>query len=110
MNTIEAPAVTVSLCMLLTAIGIVFHFVSKLGELESRGQIVTPWEYWRGHPYTSLAVIMAAYLVTFLQWQLGELGLVGSIMNGIACNALGDKLRATAEARAQRSIDKAGGP
>lgn len=110
MSTLDAPAVTVGLCMLATAVGITFHFVTKLGEMEERGQILTPWQYWRAHPYTSIAVIMAAYLFTFLQWQLSELGLVGSLMNGIACNALGDKVRAKAEARAQRTLDKMDGP
>lgn len=85
-------------CALLVAAGIAFHFVLKLGELEVQGKIVTPFGYWREHPYTSLSVVMAAYLYMAFQAYVGELGYSGAILIGIACNALGDKLRARAQA------------
>ena len=104
--TPETPTITLGLCAIATAAGILFHFVTKLGELESQGTVVTPWAYWRRHPYTSIAVIMAAYFVLGLQWQLGELGLIGALMNGIGCNALGDKLRAKAAAKTDATLEK----
>jgi hypothetical protein len=79
------------ICMALVAVGILFHFVLKLSELETQGKLQTPLGYWREHPYTSLVVVMAAYLFMALQAALGEL-------TGIACNSLGDKLRARAQA------------
>jgi len=93
------------ICAIATLAGILFHFTSKLGELETQGKIMSPKEYWLSHPYTSTSVIMAAYIVLMLQWQLGEAGIIGGLMNGIGCNALGDKLRAKANARAERLKD-----
>lgn len=84
------------LCVALIAFGIVFHFVTKLSELESAGRIITPWQYWREHPYTSLSVIMAAYLFMLLQYGLGELTHSSALLTGYACNSIGDRLRARA--------------
>ena len=86
------------ICALLVAAGIAFHFVIKLGELEAQGNIVSPLNYWKQHPYTSLTVVMAAYLFMTLQHALGELSYSAAILTGIACNSLGDKLRARAQA------------
>lgn len=94
------------ICGLLVAFGILFHFITKLAELEATGRIVTPWGYWRDHPYTSLVVVMAAYLVMALQHAIGELTYSAAILTGIACNSLGDKLRARAEAKADGSLGK----
>jgi hypothetical protein len=94
------------ICGGLVAFGILFHFIVKLGELESQGKIVTPWAYWRDHPYTSLVVVMAGYLVMALQYAIGELSYSAAILTGIACNSLGDKLRARASAKADASLDK----
>jgi hypothetical protein len=85
-------------CAGLIAFGILFHFVLKLSELESKGQIITPLEYWKGKPYTSLTVVMAAYAFLALQYSINELTYTSAILTGIACNSLGDKLRARAEA------------
>lgn len=85
------------ICAVLVAIGILFHFVLKLQELESQGTIISPWSYWSRKPYTSLSVIMAAYLFMALQFSLHELSYSAAILTGIACNSLGDKLRAQAE-------------
>lgn len=94
------------ICAALVAFGILFHFVTKLAELEATGRIVTPWGYWRDHPYTSLVVVMAAYLVMGLQYAIAELSYSASILTGIACNSLGDKLRARAGERTGGHIDK----
>ncbi len=93
-------------CGGLVAFGILFHFLGKLAELESLGRIVTPWAYWRDHPYTSLIVICAAYLVMALQYAIGELSYSAAILTGIACNSLGDKLRARAGAKADATLGK----
>lgn len=85
------------LCALLVAGGIGFHFLTKLAELESQGQIISPWRYWSQHPYTSLTVIAAAYIFMALQWSIGELSYTAAALTGIACNSLGDKLRARAD-------------
>lgn len=94
------------ICAGLVLFGILFHFVTKLSELEARGQIVTPWAYWRQHPYTSLIVVMASYLVMALQYAIGELSYSAAILTGIACNSLGDKLRARANAKADAALEK----
>ena len=86
-------------CAALVAVGIGFHFLTKLKELEDQGQIIAPWEYWRRSPYTSLSVVSAAYLFMALQYQLGELSYSAALLTGIACNSLGDKLRARAAAK-----------
>lgn len=93
-------------CAALVAAGIIFHFLTKLSELESQGTIVTPWEYWRQHPYTSLIVVVSAYLFMALQYVVGELTYSASILTGIACNSLGDKLRARGGFIADQRIDK----
>lgn len=86
------------ICAALVAAGIAFHFVLKLSEMESQGNIVSPLTYWKQHPYTSLTVVMSAYLFMALQSALGELSYSAAILTGIACNSLGDKLRARAQA------------
>lgn len=83
-------------CALLVLAGIAFHFVTKLSELEAQGNIVTPMQYWRAHPWTSVLVVMSAYLFMSLQFALGELSYSAAILTGIACNSIGDKLRARA--------------
>lgn len=93
-------------CGLLVAFGVLFHFLTKLAELEATGRIITPWAYWRDHPYTSAIVIVAAYLVMALQFAIGELSYSASILTGIACNSLGDKLRARASAKADATMGK----
>jgi hypothetical protein len=95
------------ICAALVLFGILFHFVLKLRELESQGRIVKPWDYWKDHPYTSITVVMAAYLVMALQYALGELSYSAALLTGIACNSLADKLRARAELTTQAAIDKA---
>jgi len=86
------------ICSLLVFFGIAFHFITKLSELENQGSIVTPWQYWRDHPYTSLMVVMGAYLMMFVCYYMHELTYVASLLIGIACNSMGDKLRARAGA------------
>lgn len=86
------------ICALLVALGVGFHFIVKLAELENQGQIVTPWGYWRSKPYTSLIVVAGAYLGAAVAFYAGELTYLASILLGIACNSMGDKLRARAEA------------
>ena len=85
------------ICAALVAVGILFHFVTKLSELEAQGQIITPLGYWRQHPWTSVTVVMSAYLFMALQIALHELSYSAAILTGIACNSLGDKLRARAQ-------------
>lgn len=87
------------LCCLLVALGIALHFIMKLKELEDQGTIVLPWQYWRQHPYTSLSVIMGAYLMLAMAAGLHELTYMGALLIGIACNSIGDKLRAKAQAK-----------
>jgi len=100
----DAPNLWV--CAALVAFGVLFHFLTKLAELEATGRIITPWAYWRDHPYTSAIVIVAAYLVMALQYAIGELSYSAAILTGIACNSLGDKLRARAGAKADAALDK----
>ena len=94
------------ICAALVAFGILFHFLTKLAELEATGRIITPLAYWRNHPYTSAIVVCAAYLVMALQYAIGELSYSAAILTGIACNSLGDKLRARAREKTSGSIDK----
>lgn len=100
----------IAVCALLIALGIAFHFITKLYELEQQGMIVTPWEYWRKHPYASLMVIMAAYLALGVQIGMEEMSYVGSLFIGIGCNSLGDKLRARANASALEATAQKQGP
>lgn len=85
------------ICSLLVAGGILGHFLLKLSELETQGQIVSPLSYWKQHPYTSLTVVMSAYSFMALQYSVDELTYSAAILTGIACNSLGDKLRARAQ-------------
>lgn len=85
------------ICAGLVFLGIVFHFLTKLAELESKGEVITPWQYWRQHPYTSLIVLLGAYLFMAFQFAIGELSYSAAVLTGIASNSLGDKLRAKAQ-------------
>lgn len=90
------------ICSGLVLLGILFHFVTKLGELEAQGTIVTPWAYWREHPYTSLVVVMSAYIALAMTYSIGEMSYYAAVVTGIACNSLGDKLRARSTAWSDR--------
>lgn len=94
------------LCLLLCTIGVLFHFITKLYELEQTGIIMAPWTYWRRWPYASLIVVFSAVLMILLQYYIKELTYSASILTGIACNSLGDKLRARGEAITQRKLNK----
>lgn len=85
-------------CIALVAFGIALHFVLKLQELEAKGQILTPLAYWKNTPYSSLLVVMSAYAFLAIQFGMHELTYTSALLTGIACNSLGDKLRARAEA------------
>jgi NADH:ubiquinone oxidoreductase subunit 6 (subunit J) len=97
--------VNLFLCLLLCAVGVLFHFITKLYELEQTGVIITPWAYWRRWPYASLIVVFSALLMILLQYYIRELTYSASILTGIACNSLGDKLRARGEAITQRRVN-----
>ena len=86
-------------CAGLVLVGIAFHFLTKLKELEDQGQIVTPWAYWARTPYTSLTVVSGAYLALAAAYYAGELTHLAALLIGIACNSMGDKLRARAAAK-----------
>lgn len=90
------------ICAGLVLFGILFHFITKLTELESQGRIVTPWGYWRQNPYTSLSVLMASFSAMLLMYSIGELTYYASAITGLACNSLGDKLRAKSTAWADK--------
>lgn len=87
------------LCAGLVALGLITHFVSKLSELEQRGQAVGAIEYLRAAPFTALNVVLGAYGLLVLAYFAGEMGPVGSFCMGVAANAAGDKLRARAQAK-----------
>ncbi len=95
-------------CSGLVMLGILFHFIVKLSEFEQQGKIMTPWGYWRSTPYSSLLVVMSAYLFMALQAAINELSYTSAILTGIACNSLGDKLRARSETFAAAKLDKIG--
>ena len=97
MNAI--PFGQILLCSGLVAFGLVTHFVSKLSELEQRGQPVGAWEYLCAHKWTSLNVFLGAYGLLLLSYYTGEMGPVGAFCMGVAANAAGDKLRARAQAK-----------
>lgn len=86
------------LCTLLVLFGIIVHFVLKLSELETQGKIITPWAYWREHPYTSLNVVLGAFGLMLASYFMHELTYITAICIGWICNSAGDKLRARAEA------------
>lgn len=87
------------LCCALVAFGLVTHFVSKLKELEDRGQKVHAWESLCERPFTALNVVLGAYGLLLLAYFTGEMGPVGSFCMGVAANAAGDKMRARAQAK-----------
>lgn len=93
-------------CALLVAAGVLFHFLTKLSELEAQGRIISPWAYWHETPYSSLIVVTSAYLFMALQFYINELTYVSAILTGIACNSLGDKLRARAGVVVGSKADK----
>lgn len=103
---VSEAGVNVWYCVLLVFGGIVFHFVTKLGELESQGKIYTPWAYLKLYPYTSLGVVLAAYMMMVLQLVINELSYSAALLTGIAANSMGDKLRARGGVLADQRINK----
>lgn len=99
----EASVSQVALCAALVLAGLVTHFVAKLKELEDRGQQVHAWASLRERPFTALNVILSAYGLLLLAYYTGEMGPVGSFCMGVAANAAGDKLRASAARRVRES-------
>ena len=85
------------ICSALVGLGICFHFLTKLQELESQGTELTPWQYWRRAPYTSITVIVGAYTMLVLLWTVDQMTYSACLLLGIAANSAGDKLRAHAE-------------
>lgn len=106
----NSDEVSLWLCLLLCAVGVLFHFITKLYELEQAGVHMAPWTYWRRWPYASLLVVFSALLMILLQYYIRELTYSAAILTGIACNSLGDKLRARGEAIAQRNLDRVDAP
>jgi hypothetical protein len=90
-------------------IGIVFHFLTKLAELEEQGVILTPIRYWSQHPYTSALVVVAAILVMALQYIINELTYSAALLTGVAANSMGDKLRARGGLIADKTLEQSGG-
>lgn len=106
---IEFPIYILAIiCWAAMSAGVLFHFLTKLSELEQAGVIISPGEYWKAHPYTSAVVIVAAHIMLLITWGMGELSIVGSAFIGIGCNSLGDKLRARSSMYSDRLIEKAG--
>lgn len=93
---IETPNLLI--CIGLMLFGLIGHFILKLGELENQGTIITPWQYWRQHPYTSLSVIFMAFSFIGLQAFSNQLSYSAALLTGIAANSLGDKIRARVQA------------
>lgn len=99
----DIPIGQLILCCALVAAGLVTHFVSKLKELEDRGQKAHALAIIKERPYTALNVVLGAYGLLILAYYAGELGPVGSFCMGVAANAAGDKLRARAQAKVDQS-------
>jgi hypothetical protein len=89
------------LCILLVLFGILFHFVLKLSELESQGKIVTPWAYWARAPLYEPRRCDGRLPVPDGLALHERVDLCAALLIGIACNSIGDKLRARAEAAIQ---------
>lgn len=89
----------VLLCCALVFAGLVSHFVTKLAELEARGDAVSATGYIAAHKWTMLSVVLGAYGLLLLAYYTGEMGPVGSFCMGVAANSAGDKLRARAQAK-----------
>lgn len=101
------PVVTIGqllLCMVFAAIGLTFHFLLKLWELQRQGDLVTPWEYWRRNPYESLIVIFGVVIMLLLGWVTGQLTYGAAILTGVTANTIGDKLRAKANAKIDQTL------
>lgn len=94
------------LAFALMFLGIAVHFLTKLHELENTGRIVTPWTYWKFHPYASLMVIVGAVMLVVLQYLMGELSHTSALLTGMASNSMGDKLRAMAVKKQTDSLNR----
>lgn len=84
--------------IILVAVGVGTHALSKLSELEQRGQPISFVTYWSANKWTAMSVILSAYLLFIVQWYMGEGGPIAAILTGVSCNSAGDKLRARANA------------
>ncbi len=89
----------VALCCALVAVGLFGHVIAKLAELEQRGQ-PTSWKaYILEKPYTSINVVFSAYGMLGFAYFTGEMGPLGALSFGVAAQSVGDKFRASAEAK-----------
>lgn len=94
------------ICLGFAAVGVLFHFITKLYELEAQGTVVTPWQYWRRNPYASLIVVLAVVLMLLLEWVTGQLTYGAAILTGVTANSAGDKLRARANAKLDETLNR----
>lgn len=84
--------------LILVAVGILSHALSKLSELEQRGQPTDIKTYIMTTKWTTLSVVVSAYLLFLVQYYMGESGPIAAILTGVSCNSAGDKLRARGDA------------
>lgn len=94
------------LCLVFAAVGLIFHFLIKLYELQKQGDFVTPWAYWRRNPYESLIVIFGVVIMLLLGWVTGQLTFGAAILTGVTANSIGDKLRARANAKLDETLGR----
>lgn len=87
------------ICAVLVATGIALHVVKKLYEKEQDGNVISPLEYLRAHPYGVVMMVLGAYLLTAFWYFIGELTYVTAILTGVSANSAFDTLRMRAEAK-----------
>ncbi len=98
MNVINTSTTPLWVCLIVVALGIFAHAISKLSELEQRGQPIDMKSYITNNKYTAMSVVLGAYMLFMYLWYSGQGSLPVAIMAGICCNTAGDKLRARIEA------------
>lgn len=86
----------------LMFLGIVVHFVLVMRDLEDKGQHYTPLGYLRLHPWRAASMILCAWLLLYVCFAMGECTRVTAVLIGFSCQTAADRLRAQANARANK--------
>lgn len=96
------------LCMLAVGFGIVLSFVKKLYDLEQTGTIISPYHYWRQHPYQLLMCFLSAYAFAGMSLFNGLLNVPFALLIGVGCDYAFDSLRTKAIGRMNDTNQQSG--
>lgn len=88
-----------TLMFVLVLLGMAVQFVKKMSDLEAAGTLMTPWQYMRTKPWSTLLAVMSGLILAYVFHLMGQLNALAAIGTGVGCTEAFDSLRARAVGR-----------